>query len=89
MLTKEQLDRGFNLGEWEVLPAQGILRRGDEEVQPEPKVLAVLLALAKRDGNLVSQDELIDEVWEGRAFGNEPIQRCIAMLRTARVVWRR
>ena len=28
-----------------------------------------------------SQDELLDEVWEGRAFGNEPIQRCIALLR--------
>jgi DNA-binding winged helix-turn-helix (wHTH) protein/TolB-like protein/tetratricopeptide (TPR) repeat protein len=81
MYTVEELNRGFTVGDWDVLPAQGLLRRGDEEVRPEPKVFGVLVALAKRDGNVVSQDELIDEVWEGRAFGNEPIQRCIALLR--------
>ena len=81
MLTIEELQAGFTLGEWEVLPNRGVFRRGQEEIHPEPKVLAVLLALARRDGDLVTQDELIDEVWEGRAFGNEPIQRCIALLR--------
>jgi DNA-binding winged helix-turn-helix (wHTH) protein/TolB-like protein len=81
MLTTEQLQGGFTLGDWEVLPQRGVLCRADEEVHPEPKVLAVLLALARRDGDLVSQNELIDEVWDGRAFGNEPIQRCIALLR--------
>lgn len=81
MRTKEELDRGFNLGDWEVLPAQGKLRRGDEEVHPEPKVLAVLLALAKRDGNLVTKDELIEEAWDGKAYSDEPILRCISLLR--------
>jgi len=81
MLTMDQLEKGFNLGEWEVLPQKGVLRRGDEETHPEPKVFAVLLTLAQRDGDLVTKDELIEEVWEGRAFGDEPIQRCIALLR--------
>ncbi|HSG97125.1 MAG TPA: winged helix-turn-helix domain-containing protein [Woeseiaceae bacterium] len=81
MYTVEELNRGFTIGDWDVLPAQGLLRRGEEEVRPEPKVFGVLMALAKRDGNVVSQDKLIDEVWDGRAFGNEPIQRCIALLR--------
>ena len=81
MRTREELDGGFSLGDWEVLPAQGKLCRGDEEVHPEPKVLAVLLALAKRDGNLVTKDELIAEVWDGKAFSDEPILRCISLLR--------
>lgn len=81
MPTIEELEKGFSLGEWEVLPKKGVLRRGDEEVRPEPKVLAVLLVLAKRDGDLVTQDLLIDEAWDGRAYSNEPIQRCIALLR--------
>lgn len=81
MPTIEELNEGFTLGDWEVLPGQGLLRRGDEEHRPEPKVFQVLLALAMRDGNVVSPDELIDEVWDGRAFGNEPIQRCINLLR--------
>jgi DNA-binding winged helix-turn-helix (wHTH) protein/tetratricopeptide (TPR) repeat protein len=81
MLTKEELDKGFNLGDWEVLPAKGLMQRGDEEVHPEPRVLAVLLALAERDGNLVTKDELIEDVWDGRAFGDEPLLRCISVLR--------
>ena len=81
MPTIEELNDGFTLGDWEILPGQGLLRRGDEEHHPEPKVFKVLLALATRDGNVVSQDELIDEVWDGRVLSNEPIQRCINLLR--------
>ncbi len=82
MPTNEELGGGFNLGDWEVLPGQGLLRRGEEEIRPEPKVLSVLLALARRDGNLVTKDELIDEVWDGKAFSDEPILRCIHLLRS-------
>lgn len=81
MLTTEELNGGFTFGAWEVLPAKGLLRRDGEEVHPEPRVLAVLLALARRDGNLATKDELIDEVWGGRAFSDEPLLRCISLLR--------
>ena len=81
MPTIEELNGGFNLGDWEVLPLKGVLRRGDEEIRPMPKVFAVLLALAKRGGNLITRDELVDEVWEGKAFSDEPIQQAIALLR--------
>ena len=81
MPTTQELNGGFNLGDWEVLPAKGVLRRGSEEVHPEPKVLEVLLALARRDGDLVTKDELIEEVWDGKAFSDEPILRCISLLR--------
>ena len=81
MPTIEELQKGFSLGDWEVLPAKGILRSGDREVRPEPKVLEVLLALAVRDGNLVTREELIDEIWDGRPIGDEPINRCLSQLR--------
>jgi DNA-binding winged helix-turn-helix (wHTH) protein/tetratricopeptide (TPR) repeat protein/TolB-like protein len=79
--TREELQKGFELGEWEVLPAQGVLRCGDREEKPEPKVLQVLLALANRDGDLVTRDELIDEIWDGRPTSDEPINRCLSQLR--------
>ena len=81
MPTQEELQKGFKLGDWEVLPAQGVLRSGDHEERPEPKVFRVLLALASRDGDLVSRDELIDEVWDGRPTSDEPINRCLSQLR--------
>ena len=81
MPTKEELEKGFKLGDWEIIPARRLIRCGDEELTPEPKVFAVLMALALRGGDEVTRDELIDEVWEGRPTGDEPINRCIAQLR--------
>lgn len=81
MPTKEELNKGFTIGEWDVLPARGEMRRGDEVVQPEPKVLGVLLSLAARDGDVVTKDELVAEVWDGRATADDPIIRCIYQLR--------
>src|SRR5210317_649836 len=81
MPTKEELDRGFNLGEWEILPLQGLMRRAQEEISLSPKNVEVLIALAKRDGNLITRNELIDEVWQGKAYSDEPIQQQISLLR--------
>jgi len=81
MPTEEELKKGFTIGEWEVLPARGELRRGGDVEKPEPKVFGVLLALAGRNGDLVTKDELVDEVWDGRATADEPIIRCVALLR--------
>lgn len=72
---------GFCIGDWQVLPARHVLRRGDEEISPEPKVWGVLMALAAREGAVVTRDELVDEVWDGRPTGDEPINRCISQLR--------
>lgn len=81
MPTDEELNKGFVLGDWEVLPARGVLRSGDQEEHPEPKVFGVLMALARRDGDLVTRDELIDELWDGRPTSDEPINRCLSQLR--------
>jgi DNA-binding winged helix-turn-helix (wHTH) protein/TolB-like protein/tetratricopeptide (TPR) repeat protein len=81
MPTIEELNRGFELGEWEVLPARGVFRRGEQEEHPEPLVFGVLLALARRDGDLVTRDELVSELWDGRPMGDEPINRSLSQLR--------
>lgn len=81
MPTRQELEKGFRLGEWDVLPARRELHRGDEVVQPEPKQLKVLLSLAQRDGDVVTREELVDECWDGRATADEPINRCISQLR--------
>ena len=81
MPTKEELQKGFKLGDWEVLPARHEIHRGDEVVRPEPKQLEVLLALAVRDGDVVTRDELVEECWGGRPTADEPINRSISQLR--------
>jgi DNA-binding winged helix-turn-helix (wHTH) protein/TolB-like protein/Tfp pilus assembly protein PilF len=81
MPTIEELNAGFRLGDWEVLPSLRVLRREGMDISPEPMAFDVLMALAKRDGALASKDDIIDEVWNGRAFSDEPLQQKISMLR--------
>ena len=81
MPTEDELRQGFRLGEWEVLPLRGVLRKDGREEKPEPRVFGVLIALAKRDGDLVTRDELVDELWDGRPTSDEPINRCLSQLR--------
>lgn len=81
MFTAEELQQGFTIGDWEVLPAQVVLRRGEEEINPEARVFDVLVALASRDGDLITKEELFAEVWDGRVVTDDAILRCISVLR--------
>ncbi|BBN83672.1 hypothetical protein PA25_36570 [Pseudoalteromonas sp. A25] len=46
-----------------------------------PKALSVLTYLAKNQGKVVSQDELLDAVWQGTIVSPNTLQRSIAQLR--------
>jgi len=81
MPSKEELLRGFTIGDWEIHPGQGVFRRGDEEVHPEPLIFKVLYSLAMRDGECVTRDDLIEDAWDGRPTADDPINRSIAQLR--------
>ena len=48
-----------------------------------PKALSVLTYLAKNQGRVVSQDELLERVWQGIIVAPNTLQRSIAQLRKA------
>ncbi|NOU52287.1 transcriptional regulator [Pseudoalteromonas sp. JBTF-M23] len=53
-----------------------------EQVQTiAPKALSVLTYLAENQGRVVSQDELLDVVWQGTIVSPNTLQRSIAQLR--------
>jgi TolB-like protein/DNA-binding winged helix-turn-helix (wHTH) protein len=52
-------------------------------VQVEPKVMEVLLCLARRAGRVVTKDELVREVWEGRFVSDDVVWRSVRELRRA------
>jgi DNA-binding winged helix-turn-helix (wHTH) protein len=49
----------------------------------EPKAVWVLQALARRAGEIVTRQELYEEVWRGRPVTDEVLSRCISLLRGA------
>jgi len=77
----DKFKRGFYLGDWEVEPLRGRAVGPAGPVHVEPKVMEVIVALASHPGEVVERSTLVDEVWDGRAVSDEPLNRCIAELR--------
>lgn len=71
----------FEVGPWRVRPSRAEIEAGGETVRLEPKVMGVLVALARRPGETVARERLIADVWDGRVVTDDAVQRCIAALR--------
>jgi TolB-like protein/DNA-binding winged helix-turn-helix (wHTH) protein len=75
---------GFRLGPWEVRPLNGEIHGPGGSMHLEPKVMEVLVVLARQPGQVIERDALLREVWGARAaVSDEPLTRCIAELRRA------
>jgi DNA-binding winged helix-turn-helix (wHTH) protein/TolB-like protein/tetratricopeptide (TPR) repeat protein len=71
----------FSLGEMRVLPSsRGVVFNGAKETL-EPRVMQVLVALARRQGEVVSRDQLIESCWNGRVVGEDALNRSITKVR--------
>ena len=81
MPSYTELMRGFEFGPWRVLPERGLVRNGEDEHHVEPLVMDVFVVLASHGGDVVTKDQLIDAVWDGRPQTDDVITRCISSLR--------
>jgi DNA-binding winged helix-turn-helix (wHTH) protein len=73
----------ITLAEWRVQPSLNRLTRGGVTVRIEPKLMDVLLFLAKHAGQVVSKDAIADAVWPELFISESVITRAIAGLRKA------
>jgi len=71
----------FALGNVQVRPALCEVAGPGWSETLEPRVMQVLVALARANGGVVSRDELIEACWEGRVVGEDSLTRCIGRLR--------
>jgi TolB-like protein/DNA-binding winged helix-turn-helix (wHTH) protein/tetratricopeptide (TPR) repeat protein len=80
--SQPDLTRGFCLADWQVRPMAGLLERNGHKVHVEPKVMDVLLCLARHSGDVVTRDMLLAEVWGDVVVSDDAITRCVSELRT-------
>lgn len=73
----------FFLDDWWVSPAEGLLKRGNDVVHLEPKVMEVLVYLSSRQGEVVTRDEIEKDVWHGAVVGYDAITGTVIKLRKA------
>ena len=73
----------FTVGGWLVRPLLGQVSRDAEVVRLEPKVMDVLVCLARHAGEVVSRQALIDAVWPGTYVEDQAVTRAVWHLRQA------
>jgi TolB-like protein/Flp pilus assembly protein TadD len=75
-------ERSFRLGPLEIVPAQRRVAHNDgREELLEPRVMQVLVALARADGGIISRDELLESCWRGVVVGDDALNRVIGRVR--------
>jgi TolB-like protein/DNA-binding winged helix-turn-helix (wHTH) protein/Tfp pilus assembly protein PilF len=71
----------FRVGDWEVLPLEGRIRRGEQVERLRPKAMDLLCLLAASPGEVVERDAILSSVWGRTAVTDEPLTATIGELR--------
>lgn len=73
----------FRLGPLIVRPSLSLLAAGERTCKLEPRVMQVLVVLARRAGTVVARDDILESCWGGVVVGDDALNRCIQRLRAA------
>lgn len=73
----------LRFADWQLDPRERLLKRNDTPVVLRARAFDVLCLLASRPGQLVTKDELLDEVWRGLVVEENNIAAQILALRKA------
>jgi len=73
----------IRIGGWLAQPTRNLIRSDETVRRLEPQVMDLLVFLAGSAGRVVSKDEVIEAVWEGRFIAETTLTRAIADLRRA------
>lgn len=71
----------FRINDLHVDPTIGLVTGPEGSVHLEPRVLAVLQALARQAGTLVSRRDLLSGIWPGADTYDEALTQCVYQLR--------
>lgn len=71
----------YRFGDFELNAERLELRRAAELVQADALVVRLLACLLRGAGQLLTKDQLVEEVWEGRAVADNAITVAVARLR--------
>ncbi len=79
--VQRTLESEFQVGDWLVQPNLGRITNGARSEKVEPKVMEVLLCLAKQPGATVTREQLLETVWADAFVTEDALHRAISRLR--------
>ena len=83
MVQAKDIDNGFKVNDVVVWPREGVVERDGERIKLEPKVMAILVELARAPGEVIGRDDFANSVWRGRVVSDEVLSRDVSVLRSA------
>jgi TolB-like protein/DNA-binding winged helix-turn-helix (wHTH) protein/Flp pilus assembly protein TadD len=69
------------IGVWRVDPALDEISRDGQTIKLEPKMMQLLLCLARHAGEVVSVEQLLDEVWKDVVVTSDSVYHAVSALR--------
>jgi transcriptional activator of cad operon len=69
------------IGEWQVDPASGEISRQGRIARLDVRAMRLLLCLGNRPNEVVSIDDLIDQVWAGTVVSSDSVYQAVTSLR--------
>jgi TolB-like protein/DNA-binding winged helix-turn-helix (wHTH) protein/tetratricopeptide (TPR) repeat protein len=78
-------NRTFKAGDWLVEPSLDRVSLGDDVRTLRPQVMELLVYLAERPSDVVSTDQLLEDLWDGRIVSEGSVYNCVGELRSALV----
>lgn len=73
----------FTAGHWRVEPGLNRLTDGSRTVAIDPRTMDLLVCLARRAGETVSKETLLEEVWKGAFVSDGVVSKTLSALRQA------
>jgi len=85
LLAKKRVTENgkFRLGDWTVEPGLDRISRGGSHVSLQPQVMDLLVFLAQHRKEVISADEILERVWEGRVVTSASVYSSLKLLRNA------
>jgi transcriptional activator of cad operon len=71
----------LRIGDWQVNSATGEISRNGQTIRLETRTMRLLLCLAEHPGEVVSIEELLDQVWSGVNVSPDSVYQAVASLR--------
>src|SRR6185503_3442870 len=71
----------LRIGDWCVDPASGQISRNGTVARLEARTMRLLLCLAQRAGEVVSIDDLLNQVWSDVTVSQDSVYQAVASLR--------
>ncbi len=75
------MEASFRLGDWDVYPTLNRLQRGADVQHVEPKVMDLLVYLARHPGEVHSRERLLQAVWPDAFVTDQVLTNAIAEIR--------